>query len=137
TKIVDCEKIVATVLNIFHQIPAAGPKFIETLSQLVLQTEKNLLVGASSPFRYPLLKFLLRYPQQTINLFLKDSNIKDEQWSKYLEFILKHEEGKPFRDVLQSKSGVERLIEMATPSIGSSQNLTLGMLKIYFNSFVC
>ncbi|CAA9994102.1 unnamed protein product [Nesidiocoris tenuis] len=77
----ETEQIVATIISIFHQIPAAGPRFIEPLSQLVLQTERNLLVGASSPFRHPLLKFLLRYPQETVLLLLSDNNIKRSGWN--------------------------------------------------------
>jgi transformation/transcription domain-associated protein len=70
------EQKIATIIGIFHQIPAASPKFIDILCRLVLQTEKSLLVEASSPFREPLMKFLLRFPQDTIDLFLLDSNIK-------------------------------------------------------------
>jgi hypothetical protein len=70
------EQKIATIIGIFHQIPAATPKFIDILCRLVLQTEKSLLVEASSPFRDPLLKFLLRFPQETIDLFLNDTNIK-------------------------------------------------------------
>lgn len=55
------EQKIATIIGIFHQIPAATPKFIDVLCRLVMQTEKSLLVEASSPFRIPLMKFLLRY----------------------------------------------------------------------------
>lgn len=122
TKNGDAEKIVVTIINIFHQIPAAGSRFIEPLSQLVLQTERNLQIGASSPFRHPLLKFLLCYPTQTINFLL--SHIKDDLWSKYLEYLIKHEEGKLFREVLQSGSGVDKLIAMALATFNLNENLT-------------
>ncbi|XP_069681279.1 transformation/transcription domain-associated protein isoform X3 [Periplaneta americana] len=105
------EQKIATIIGIFHQIPAATPKFIDVLCRLVLQTEKSLLIEASSPFREPLIKFLLRFPQETIDLFLHDNNIKDQQWSRYLEYMIKHKDGKPFRDVLQNSS--TRLINLA------------------------
>ncbi|KAJ9592433.1 hypothetical protein L9F63_015849, partial [Diploptera punctata] len=105
------EQKIATIIGIFHQIPAASPKFIEVLCRLVLQTEKSLLIEASSPFREPLIKFLLRFPQETIELFLNDNNIKDQQWSRYLEYMIKHKNGKAFRDVLQNSS--VRLIALA------------------------
>ncbi|XP_023247442.1 transformation/transcription domain-associated protein [Copidosoma floridanum] len=104
------EQKIATIIEIFHQIPAATPKFIEVLCRLVLQAEKALLIEASSPFRMPLMKFLLRYPTDTLTLFLNDNNIKDQQWSRYLEFLIKHKEGKPFRDML-CKSSL-RLVSM-------------------------
>lgn len=72
----DTEKIIATIINIFQQIPAAGPRFIEILCQLILHNEKSMLIGASSPFREPLMRFLLRYPNETMQLFLQDNNIK-------------------------------------------------------------
>lgn len=72
----DAEKVIATIVNIFQQIPAAGPRFIEVLCQLILQNEKAMLIGASSPFREPLMNFLLRYPDETMQLFLQDNNIK-------------------------------------------------------------
>ncbi|XP_075234435.1 transcription-associated protein Nipped-A isoform X2 [Lycorma delicatula] len=109
----ETERIIATIINIFHQIPAAGPRFIDMLCSLVLQTERALLVGPTSPFREPLLRFLLQYPDNTMDLFLSDTNIKDEQWSRYLEYLIKHQDGKPFRDVLQNEANVQRLIVMA------------------------
>ncbi|XP_033222256.1 transformation/transcription domain-associated protein [Belonocnema kinseyi] len=115
------EQKIATIIGIFHQIPAATPKFIDVLCRLVLQTEKSLLVEASSPFRVPLMRFLLRYPSETLNLFLHDNNIKDQQWSRFLEFLIKNKEGKPFRDVLQGNTN--RLIAMLLAQSDNSSNL--------------
>lgn len=67
---------IATIIDIFQQTPAASSKFIPDLSQLVLHTENALLIEASSPFRYPLMRFLLRYPAETMEYFLDDSKIK-------------------------------------------------------------
>ncbi|XP_011505966.1 PREDICTED: transformation/transcription domain-associated protein [Ceratosolen solmsi marchali] len=117
------EQKIATIIGIFHQIPAATPKFIDVLCRLVMQTEKQLLVEASSPFRVPLMKFLLRYPTETLNLFLNDNNIKDQQWSRYLEFLIKHKNGKSFRDVLHKSTA--RLIAMLLANSQINSNLTL------------
>lgn len=76
SKNADPEKVIGTIINIFQQIPAAGSRFIELLCQLILHNEKAMLIGASSPFREPLMGFLLRYPDETMQLFLKDNNIK-------------------------------------------------------------
>ena len=116
------EQKIATIIGIFHQIPAATPKFIDVLCRLVLQTEKSLLVEASSPFRLPLMRFLLRYPSETLNLFLHDNNIKDQQWSRFLEFLIKKKEGKPFRDVLHGSTN--RLITMLLAQSDNNLNLS-------------
>ncbi|XP_071454988.1 transformation/transcription domain-associated protein [Hetaerina americana] len=107
----DNEERIATIIGIFHQIPAASSRYLEMLCRIVLQAERSLLVEAGSPFRAPLLKFLLRYPSETIDVFFQENNIKDQQWSRFFEFLIKHKDGKPFRDVLQNSS--VRLINMA------------------------
>lgn len=119
----ETEKIVATIIDIFHQIPAAGTRFIEVLCQLLMQTERAMMIGPTSPFRDPLMRFLMRYPDETIELFLQDGNIKDEQWSRYLEYMICHKNGKAFRDVLQNETSVERLITMALACSNAQLNL--------------
>ncbi|XP_064648217.1 transformation/transcription domain-associated protein-like isoform X2 [Lineus longissimus] len=96
-------KTCAAIINIFHLVPAASQKMIEPLVTLTLKKgEKPLLVEAGSPFREPLIKFLLRYPQQSVELFLSEAAILDQQWNRFFGVLLKHENGKPFRDVLQA-----------------------------------
>lgn len=116
------EQKIATIIGIFHEIPAATPKFIDVLCRLVLHTEKSLLVEVSSPFRVPLMKFLMRYPAETLNLFLHDNNIKDQQWSRYLEYLIKHKDGKPIRDILHNSTG--RLVAMLLAHSQTNSNLT-------------
>lgn len=72
----DDEQKVVTIISIFHQTPAASSKFIKQLCQLVIRSEQAMLVEASSPFREALMKFLLRYPAETMDIFLQDSFIK-------------------------------------------------------------
>ncbi|KAJ8954217.1 hypothetical protein NQ318_005812 [Aromia moschata] len=107
----DEEQKIVTIISIFHQTPAASSKFISLLCQLILQTEQAMMIEASSPFRDVLLKFLLRYPGETLEMFLSDSYVKDKQFSRYLEYLIKHKEGKPFRDYIQGNM-VKRLIAM-------------------------
>lgn len=119
----DNEQKIITIIGIFHEIPAATPKFIDLLCRLVLHTEKTLLVEVSSPFRVPLMKFLLRYPADTLSLFLHDNNIKDQQWSRYLEYLIKHKDGKPIRDHILHNSST-RLVAMLLAHSQTNSNLT-------------
>ncbi|XP_030767739.1 transcription-associated protein 1 [Sitophilus oryzae] len=107
----DEQKITITIINIFYQTPAASSKFIVQLTQLILQIEQTMAIEASSPFRSVLMKFLLRYPAETLNMFLSDNFIKDKQFSRYLEYLIKDKDGKPFRDHIQT-SMVKQLIVM-------------------------
>ena len=40
---------------------------------------------AGSPFRDPLVKFLARYPDVTVELFLTDAHLRDQQWTRLFE----------------------------------------------------
>lgn len=106
----DNEQKVATILGIFHQIPAATNKFIELLCHLILKTEQNLMIEPSCPFREPLVKFLLRFPGDTIDLLMNDNNIKDQQNNRFVIFLLKHASGLKFRNIMQTRSN--RLIQL-------------------------
>nr|KAG5693699.1 hypothetical protein BaRGS_008341 [Batillaria attramentaria] len=92
----------AAILDIFHLLPAASNKLIEPLTTLVLLGERTLLIEKGSPFREPLMKFLIRYPSPTMDLFLTENALKDQQWGRCLVYFLKHKDGKLFRDVMES-----------------------------------
>lgn len=106
----DTEQKITTILGIFHQIPAATSKFIDSLCRLILQTEKSLMIEPSCPFREPLVKFLLRYPKETVELLLNDHNVKEQQWNRFMIYLLKHKSGEPFRAIMQNKA--MRLIQL-------------------------
>lgn len=109
-------KLCANIIGIFHQIPAASARFVEVLCKLVLQTERALLIEAGSPFREPLMKFLLRYPAETAELFLSDPHARDQQWARYLEYLVRHKDNAAFREHLQTCSDKLLTVLLATPS---------------------
>ncbi|XP_044312545.1 transcription-associated protein 1 isoform X1 [Drosophila rhopaloa] len=97
----DYELKIVTLIEMFFHI-SASVKYIEKLCQLVLKTEKNLMIEASSPYREALLKFLQRFPAETVDLFLMESIMVDPQWNRFFIFLLKHEMGSPFRSVIKN-----------------------------------
>lgn len=126
------EQKIVTILSIYYQTPAASSKFIKQLTRFILSAEQSMMIEASSPFREVLMKFLLRYPGETVEMFLEDSYIKDAQFSRFFEFLIKHKDGKPFRDYIQNNT-IRRLIEMVTLSSGHVDlNLTqIGRNEMY------
>ena len=78
-------KTCAALIDIYHLIPAASQKMLEPLTTLTLKGEKDLHMEAGSPFRKPLMKFMLRYPQQTVDLCLSDAKVRDPQWNRFFE----------------------------------------------------
>lgn len=97
------EQKVVTLIEMFHQITAASPKYIDSLCQLVLKTEKSLMIESSSPYREPLIKFLLRFPSETVDLFLSDGIIVNVQWNRFFLYLLNHKCGQPFRSVIKTQ----------------------------------
>ncbi|KAG1661730.1 Transformation/transcription domain-associated protein [Nymphon striatum] len=97
-------KLCAAIIKIFYQIPAASKKFVELLIKLVMATEDPLGIEPCSPFREPLKSFLLRYPEETIEYFLNDTNLANFKHSRYLEYLLKEDSGKAFRDIMEKYS---------------------------------
>ncbi|KAI7899883.1 uncharacterized protein BX663DRAFT_576399 [Cokeromyces recurvatus] len=62
-------KIIVAILNIFYLLPAAAHIFLDELVTSVLEMESHLRRAISSPFRPNLLKYLNRYPTETITYF--------------------------------------------------------------------
>ncbi|KAH9524763.1 hypothetical protein Btru_027782, partial [Bulinus truncatus] len=95
-------QLCAAIINMFHLIPAASKNLIEPLTSLSLVGERALLMEASSPFREPLIKFQLKYPVQVVDLFMTDNALKDQQWCRYFEYLLRHKDGDKFCEALRA-----------------------------------
>jgi transformation/transcription domain-associated protein len=106
----DTEVKIATIIEIFHQIPAATAKFTQSLISLVLAAEKELMIEPSSPFRGPLVKFLVRYPEETIEIFMNEVNIKNTQYNRFLIYLLRHKDNAVFKNILKKKDA--RIVEL-------------------------
>lgn len=106
----ETEMKIATIIEIFHQIPAATRKFVPSLIALVLAAEKEIMIEPSSPYRAPLVKFLIRYPEETIDIFMSEGNIKNSQYNRFLIYLLKHKEGAAFKNILENRGN--RFVEL-------------------------
>lgn len=106
----ETEMKISTIIEIFHQIPAATQKFVPSLIALVLAAEKEIMIEPSSPYRAPLVKFLIRYPDETIDIFMSEGNIKNSQYNRFLIYLLKHKDGNPFKTILENRG--DRLVEL-------------------------
>ena len=66
-------------------------------------------------------RYLARFPSETLDIFLQEQYAKEGPWSRYVEFLLQHEEGDVFRAALQAKT--EKLIAMMTGNTTSTNQL--------------
>ncbi|KAM4023906.1 transformation/transcription domain-associated protein [Anomaloglossus baeobatrachus] len=108
-------KICSAIINLFHLIPAAPQTLVKPLLEVVMKTERAMLIEAGSPFREPLIKFLTRHPSQTVELFMMEATLNDPQWSRMFMSFLKHKDAKPLRDVLAANPN--RFITLLLPGV--------------------
>ncbi|PKU33619.1 transformation transcription domain-associated protein isoform x1 [Limosa lapponica baueri] len=111
-------KICSAIINLFHLIPAAPQTLVKPLLEVVMKTERAMLIEAGSPFREPLIKFLTRHPSQTVELFMMEATLNDPQWSRMFMSFLKHKDAKPLRDVLAANPNrfITLLLPVGTPA---------------------
>lgn len=112
-------KILVSVINLFHQLPAASDRFLEKLISLVFLAEKVTMIEAGSNLREPLRKFLMRYPEKTIDVLLKECNIKEDQIYRFLEYLISGTDGQVFRQILMRNPA--KLIRMASGPISQQE----------------
>lgn len=91
-------KIVAAIFNIFHLLPPAATSFMEHLVNKVLDLETKLRRTSHSPFRKPLVKYLNRYPKESLTFFL--ARFKDEQFGRFFGQILADPESEALRTAI-------------------------------------
>lgn len=111
-KIGETELKIAAIIDLFHQIPAATSKYVVLLLRLILVTEESILLETSSPYREPLVKFLMRYPDEAVNFLMADESIKNPQFNRFMIFLLKHKDGSFFKSIMENRSS--RLRELIT-----------------------
>ncbi|RWS15188.1 transformation/transcription domain-associated protein-like protein [Dinothrombium tinctorium] len=105
------------------KIPAASAKYVEQLLSLVFKTEKAILVEPGSVFRAPLRRFLQRYPDHTLDLLLTERNVNEDQIYRFVKYLLKGEEGRIFRRILEQNP--QRLIKMASGVIQIQEKVSV------------
>ncbi|KAI9495464.1 hypothetical protein BDB00DRAFT_870320 [Zychaea mexicana] len=89
-------KIIVAILNIFHLLPAAAHIFLNDLVTVVIDMEKDIRRTVSSPFRPNLIKYLNRYPTETVAYFYE--RLDQPQHSRLFVDILGTENATPLRD---------------------------------------
>ncbi|XRM37421.1 transcription-associated protein 1 [Aspergillus tubingensis] len=91
-------KIVAAIFNIFHLLPPAATSFMEHLVNKVLDLEDKLRRTSNSPFRKPLVKYLNRYPKDSLTFF--QNRFKDERFGRFFGQVLADPESEALRSAV-------------------------------------
>ena len=86
------------IMDMFHMLPASPFRLFEALLALCIKGEKAMGIELGSPFREPVLKFALKFPQQTVDFFL--CRLSERSLSRLFHSFLSHKDGRPLRDSL-------------------------------------
>jgi len=73
------EQKAVIIMGIIESVPIVNnspTRLLPILIKLVQGLEKQMCVEAASPFREPMMKVLLRFPKETVDIFLSDEMIK-------------------------------------------------------------
>ena len=106
-------KIIVAILNIFHLLPAAAHIFLDDLITVVLEMEGHLRRSVSSPFRPNLIKYLNRYPTETVEYFYK--KLDDPKCCQLFIDILNIENASRLRDEVANTSSelINKIFEVS------------------------
>ncbi|KAJ6107212.1 hypothetical protein N7523_008535 [Penicillium sp. IBT 18751x] len=125
-------KIVAAIFNIFHLLPPAATSFMDHLVNKVLDLEQKLRRTSHSPFRKPLVKYLNRYPKESLAFFL--ARFKDVRYGRFFGQILADAESEALRNAVVADT--EAFTSNAFGSEADGKN-TAAINGIYVVHSVC
>ncbi|KAJ5089065.1 hypothetical protein N7532_007749 [Penicillium argentinense] len=126
-------KIVAAIFNIFHLLPPAATSFMEHLVNKVLDLEQKLRRTSHSPFRKPLVKYLNRYPKESLAFFL--ARFKDERFGRFFGQILADPESETLRNAVVADT--EGFISNAFTPENTDGTNTAAINGIYVAYSIC
>jgi transformation/transcription domain-associated protein len=115
------EQKIAAIIDLFHLIPTCTSKFVILLIKLLMATEESISLETTCPYRQPVLKFLRRYPEETITFLLSDEIIKIPQYSRFMIYLLTSTEGSVFRTIVENKS--DRLRDFLSRDLIMNSNI--------------
>eukprot|EP00118_Oscarella_pearsei_P018052 m.182608 g.182608 ORF g.182608 m.182608 type:complete len:3843 (+) comp39295_c0_seq28:119-11647(+) len=92
--------VCSSIIRTFHLIPTASFKLFEPVLLLVLNGEKALSFEMGSPFREPLFKLALRYPEQAVNYIL--GRLSDPPTNRLFADWLAKEKAEPLRSYVEA-----------------------------------
>ncbi|VDK37547.1 unnamed protein product [Taenia asiatica] len=94
-------ELIAALIGLFPLIPLAGEKYVKSLLNLVIQVEQSLNAEQTSSLRLPLLRFLVRFPEEAFRqIFHGFSRPHDSHAHRILLHLMTLPESKPLADYL-------------------------------------
>ncbi|KAJ5494893.1 hypothetical protein N7539_000009 [Penicillium diatomitis] len=127
-------KIVAAIFNIFHLLPTTATAFMENLIDRVLVLEKKLRRTSHSPFRKPLVKYLNRYPKESLAFFI--ARLSEEGYGRFFGQILADPESDALRNAIVADTDDFTSKAFGTETADQKRN-TAAINGIYIVHSIC
>ncbi|GMM30245.1 histone acetyltransferase [Martiniozyma asiatica (nom. inval.)] len=121
-------KVMCGILEIFHLLPEQAYEFMDELVEALLFIEKNLRRRQNSPFRIPLAKFFNRFPDRSVEYFLKRVNSRIH--GSVFAGLLKMESTDSLRNQLKVK--IDEVVDSIANESNDESKITMFTNLIYF-----
>uniref|UniRef100_A0A0R3RGM5 Non-specific serine/threonine protein kinase n=1 Tax=Elaeophora elaphi TaxID=1147741 RepID=A0A0R3RGM5_9BILA len=90
--VADDVKVGRILLEILAEFPLADASFVHLVVPLVCKWEAAVSFESSTSWRYPLMKYLTRFPLETLRFFVTGNNICEQRNRELFKYVVKHEE---------------------------------------------
>ncbi|KAK6104161.1 FAT domain family protein [Brugia pahangi] len=105
-------KIGRILLEILAEFPLADSSFVHLIISHVRKWEATVSFENSTSWRYPLMKYLTRFPLETLRFFLIGNNICDQRNRELFKYVVKHEEAVAIQQkLMEDNSFLLRLLQ--------------------------
>ncbi|GAB5370731.1 hypothetical protein AAMO2058_001518200 [Amorphochlora amoebiformis] len=132
-------QVAASIIGLFHLLPPASNKFLEPLVSITLKLESILPAikfyggfgtGSSSPYREPLIKFLVVEPRKTCEYFLR--HLSTRKLSQMFQAIMRHKQCVKIRDVVMNNPDelIRHTFDCKTTSMSQRTELVIQGITI-------
>ncbi|VDK69125.1 unnamed protein product, partial [Onchocerca ochengi] len=100
--VADDVKVGKTLLEILAEFPLADASFVQLIIPHVRRWEAAVSFESSTSWRYPLMKYLTRFPLETLRFFVTSNNICEQGNRELFKFVVKHEEAIAIQEKLMT-----------------------------------
>ncbi|VDO30599.1 unnamed protein product [Onchocerca flexuosa] len=100
--VADDVKVGKTLLEILAEFPLADASFVQLIIPHVRKWEAAVSFESSTSWRYPLMKYLTRFPLETLRFFVTSNNICEQGNRELFKFVVKHEEAIAIQEELMT-----------------------------------
>ena len=115
-------QIANSIINIFHLLPQTAEKFLDPLTNLIIELENLLPRDISSPYRENFTKYLNNYASSAVDYFLQRIHLP--AFCKIFQLVLRMPLALPLRHQLSEKSN--KLIQIIFPKSNANNSTSSG-----------